>query len=142
MNKTKGEKMQKCLTCGRYIYNYFYFCFACGEKYGLLREDGKFKKPREWPDWARELYNDEVRERRREKRIREHEVSFEALEEEGYQFSVNDGIVVISRRQFNMNPYAELDEDNFQAFDDYRASPQVCIVYDEFLDADNDDFLS
>ena len=59
--------MQECLICHKPISNRFYFCNECADQYEL-RKDGKYKKPTEYPDWARVLYNDEVRRRRLERK--------------------------------------------------------------------------
>lgn len=61
----------------------------------MLREDGKFKKPTEWEDWIRELYNDEVRRRRREKKENFHEIlSIEILEAIGVEFYYEDKRII------------------------------------------------
>jgi hypothetical protein len=61
----------------------------------MLREDGKFKRPTEWEDWIRELYNDEVRRRRRERKDNAHEIlSIEVLEAIGVEFYYEDKRII------------------------------------------------
>jgi hypothetical protein len=58
-----------CLVCGKVITRGFYYCNRCAMQFGMADEKGKFKRPLEWPDWARFLYNDERKRRRMEKKI-------------------------------------------------------------------------
>lgn len=55
----------------------FYFCDECAKEYQLVDEKGKFKKPTDWPDWAREMYNIAKRKRRRDEVISESCVDFD-----------------------------------------------------------------
>ena len=82
--------MKICLTCPQMIWPNYYFCINCAKKYGLVNDNGKNKKPTEWPDWARFLYNDEVKWRRHTRDIYEYVVSYEQLIDAGFQFSSDD----------------------------------------------------
>lgn len=66
----------KCLgeNCGKWITYRFAICVDCEQTYG--------NKATGWPDWLRFLWNDIQRDRRRNKRIMKHEVTFVDLEEE------------------------------------------------------------
>ena len=66
----------KCLgeNCRKWITYRFAICAACEQTYG--------NKATGWPDWLRFLWNDIQRDRRRNKRIMKHEVTFVDLEEE------------------------------------------------------------
>ena len=68
----------RCLTCkkSKILSTGFYFCNKCAIEYELADENGKFRKPTEWPDWARELYNDEIRRRRLFKKVYFYEVKY------------------------------------------------------------------
>ena len=66
----------KCLgeNCRKWITYRFAICADCEQTYG--------NKATGWPDWLRFLWNDIQRDRRRNKRIMKHEVTFVDLEEE------------------------------------------------------------
>ncbi len=68
----------RCLLCPIYkrISAGFYFCEECAEEYELKNDDGKFKKPTDWPDWVRDIYNWSKRDRRRIENMLEHLVEF------------------------------------------------------------------
>ena len=53
----------RCLSCDNKLTNGFYYCNKCAREHGLS-ENNKMKRPREWPDWARVIYNDSMRYRR------------------------------------------------------------------------------
>lgn len=63
----------KCISCSNWITYRFAICAECEQKYG--------RSAKEWPDWLRFLWNDIQKERRRTKRIREHEITFSELED-------------------------------------------------------------
>jgi len=99
--------LRTCLTCNNHVGNRFYFCKECSITYHLLNEDGKYKKPTEWEDWIRELYNDEVRRRRLERKTWEKEpLSYDALMEYGIDFYQEDFLI-------------QLIEDGESIYDDY-----------------------
>ena len=54
----------RCLICDKNLSKGFYYCNDCAIKYGMADENGKFKRPLEWEDWARDYYNWRRRERR------------------------------------------------------------------------------
>lgn len=56
----------KCLACGRRITWTFAICAKCEGTYG--------NKSREWPGWLSFLWKSEQRNRRRNKRERDHEI--------------------------------------------------------------------
>lgn len=65
----------KCLAgCGQNITWRFAICSNCEEIYG--------RSPYDWPDWLSYLWREEQRERRRNARANENEISFTELEEE------------------------------------------------------------
>lgn len=57
-----------CLNCGKVITWQFAICSDCEKEFG--------NKATEWPEWLRYLWNKTQRERRREKRISDNEISF------------------------------------------------------------------
>jgi hypothetical protein len=61
----------QCLTCQKPITWQFAICANCEDIYG--------KSPLGWPGWLRFLWNDTQRERRRNRRIKNNEVSFSDL---------------------------------------------------------------
>ncbi|HEC64225.1 MAG TPA: hypothetical protein ENI23_02920 [bacterium] len=63
----------KCIACPTWITYRFAICAKCEQEYG--------RSAREWPKWLRFLWNDIQKERRRTKRIREHEITFSELED-------------------------------------------------------------
>jgi hypothetical protein len=63
----------KCLTCSQWITYRFAICSKCEKTYG--------KSARKWPEWLRFLWNDTQRERRRNKKVRQHEITFSELED-------------------------------------------------------------
>ena len=63
----------KCIACSNWITYRFAICADCEQKYG--------RSAKEWPDWLRFLWNDIQKERRRAKRIRDHEITFSELED-------------------------------------------------------------
>ena len=61
-----------CLAgCGRAITWRFAICAGCEKEYG--------RSPNDWPEWLAFLWRDEQRQRRQNKRIGDHEVSFTDL---------------------------------------------------------------
>ena len=73
----------RCQICQKIVSVGFYFCNDCAKEYGMADANGKFYKPREWPDWAREMYNDEKRRRRRVDKEMEKESDLEWDDEFG-----------------------------------------------------------
>lgn len=67
-------KYHKCLgeNCNTYITYRFALCAKCEKRYG--------KSSKNWPVWLRYLWNDIQRERRREAKIRAHEITFTDIE--------------------------------------------------------------
>lgn len=63
----------KCIACPNWITYRFAICADCEKKYG--------RSAKKWPEWLRFLWNDIQKERRRAKRIREHEITFSELED-------------------------------------------------------------
>ncbi len=55
-------------NCDQVITWRFALCSKCEKRYG--------RSPLKWPKWLRFLWNDTQRQRRREKKIREHEVPY------------------------------------------------------------------
>lgn len=62
-----------CLTCSQWITYRFAICSKCEKIYG--------RSAKEWPEWLRFLWNDTQKERRRNKKIRQHEITFSELED-------------------------------------------------------------
>ena len=73
--------MYPCLCCNKAITVRFYFCRDCAIEFGLSDKNGKMKKPTEMPDWARELYNDEIRRRRRLRKLLKYESDEKNIDE-------------------------------------------------------------
>lgn len=46
-----------CVICQKPITPRFWICRDCEKNYDLLSEAGKLKKPLDWPNWIREIYN-------------------------------------------------------------------------------------
>ena len=57
-----------CLACQKIITYRFALCTMCEEKHG--------SSALQWPEWLRFLWNDTQRERRRDQRVKQFEVSF------------------------------------------------------------------
>ena len=67
--------MHKCVACDKTLITWrFAICRDCEKVYG--------NKATEWPEWLRFRWNDIQRQRRRERRILQHEISFSELEKE------------------------------------------------------------
>jgi hypothetical protein len=67
-----GRKMHFCLGgCGKMITWRFAICSECEKIYG--------NKIASWPEWLSFLWRDEQRKRRRESRVKKHEVTFTDL---------------------------------------------------------------
>ncbi len=77
MLKNIHDLSYKCLICGKGTSPGFRFCKECAIEYGLADENGDLFPPRDWPDWARDYYNWERRERRHRKIIIERWVDYE-----------------------------------------------------------------
>jgi len=60
-------------SCNKWITYRFAICADCEERYG--------RSAREWPDWLRFLWNDIQKDRRRNRRIRTHELPFTDIED-------------------------------------------------------------
>lgn len=61
--------MQKhCCICGKVITNGFDLCESCMNEYGRDKS--------QYPEWLKFLIADNNRERRQERRINQHEISF------------------------------------------------------------------
>lgn len=69
-------EQHKCLNCQKPITWRFAICTDCEQEFG--------SKATEWPDWLRELWNDIQRERRRNKKVRQHEISMVDIEVDEY----------------------------------------------------------
>lgn len=62
----------KCLNCGKPITYRFAICSDCEKIFGNRAVD--------WPDWLRFMWNDIQRERRRNKKVRNYEISMADIE--------------------------------------------------------------
>jgi hypothetical protein len=61
-------------NCSNWITYRFAICADCEKRYG--------NSARNWPDWLRFTWNDIQRERRRNKKVRQNEISFIEFEDE------------------------------------------------------------
>jgi hypothetical protein len=61
----------RCLNCGKPITYQFAICSACERIFG--------RQSLLWPEWLRFMWRDILRERRQNKRVREHELEFAEL---------------------------------------------------------------
>ena len=68
--------------CGKRITWSFALCSDCEKKYGHSAYD--------WPDWLRFLWQDEQRERRRDKKVNTRELTFTDIEESNPLFDTGD----------------------------------------------------
>ena len=71
METRRRRSEHTCLVCGKAITYRFAICASCESTYG--------RSPLKWPEWLRFLWNDIQRERRREKLIHTHEITFTDL---------------------------------------------------------------
>ena len=71
----------RCLICGKTLTAGWYYCKDHAIAFGIADPTGKFLRPLEWEDWARDYYNYARRERRKRKKIIERWVDFEHDEE-------------------------------------------------------------
>lgn len=66
--------MSLCSVCSKQITYRFSLCRDCESLYG--------RRAKEWPPWVREMVNSDRRERRLWQKVRQHEVSLEAMDED------------------------------------------------------------
>lgn len=58
-----ARREKKCCICDKRITAQFWVCKDCEKQHGLAdASSGKQKRPSEWPEWARDLYNQAQRE--------------------------------------------------------------------------------